>query len=137
MFVKSLIGDRPSLLKHVSNDFLAVCWVMFLVSLIGTIAALIYVAGLSQNQRQDFVYATSFIDGLIFTIGSAYFVAGDHSYEFIWKSLTLACIGSYHLNDMWGEGKPQDVAKDADESYVDTTNTANVVLNPAHSMVIP
>ena len=80
------------MLQHVGNDWLAACWFFLICSLLWTIGSLFYIT-ISKNQRQDFVYASSLADALLFTIGSAYFVAGSYLIESVAAHTTPATMG--------------------------------------------
>ena len=66
--------------KHLSNDWLAGCWLFLLASIIFTIGALLLFlqAIFDDNTVTAFIMGTGFSDSLIFAIGSLYFVAGSY-----------------------------------------------------------
>lgn len=105
--LKSLVGDRPYILKHVANDWLAACWFFFFCSVLWAIGSIVYIC-IARNERQDFIYAASLADALLFTIGSAYFVAGSYPIQ----------------------GTANAKKRVQDEDYVDTT-----IIAPMHNDV--
>jgi hypothetical protein len=71
-------GSHHSVIKHIQNDWLAGTWFFFYASLLSSFASLLYLiySCRNANQLEIFIYSSSFVDMTIFTIGSAYFVAG-------------------------------------------------------------
>lgn len=74
-FIRLFVGDKPDILIHISNDWLAACWFFFYCSIAWLVGSFIYIF-ISSTQRQDFIYSASVIDAFMFTVGSAYFIAG-------------------------------------------------------------
>ena len=76
-------GDYFGLNGHLSNDWLAGCWLFFwgtLVMLGGSVFMLVYTLkeGGGRNHLEVFDWATSTIDSIVFLVGSAYFCAGSY-----------------------------------------------------------
>lgn len=74
---KALVGNRPCILNHVANDWLAACWFFLFCSVLWALGSIVYIC-IARNERQDFIYAASLADAVLFVIGSAYFVAGSY-----------------------------------------------------------
>ena len=74
------LPKNSSLRRHVSNDWLVVSWGLFLGCLFSTAIciALLYYAVQDGEGRLIFDYSTGFVDMLLFTIGSMYFLAGSY-----------------------------------------------------------
>lgn len=66
--------------RHISNDWLIVCWFMTLGSLFSTIISIILAIYYAQHHEGRGVYdwVTSAVDMFLFTIGSMYLVAGSY-----------------------------------------------------------
>ena len=73
--VKFCLCRNKFLLKHLANDWLACCWGFFWGSVIWAIGSFCFIFT-AMNTRQYFIYGTSLLDAILFTFGSAYFVAG-------------------------------------------------------------
>jgi len=114
--VISVVGKDSELVYHMQNDWIVGCWVFFYGTLITTIwAAFFFVAKLySRNYYECYVFFTTFIDCIIFVIGSMYFVAG--SYPMTDKTIDEALADS-------DEDKPEGVTRSASFS----ANTSKVV----------
>jgi hypothetical protein len=79
IFLHCLSKDSR-LRRHVANDWLVVSWGLFLGCLFSTIIciALLYYAVKDEEDRLIFDYSTAFVDMLLFTVGSMYFLAGSY-----------------------------------------------------------
>lgn len=100
--VRLFIGERPDILLHIANDWLAACWFFYYCSIAWLVGSFIYIF-ISTTQRQDFIYSASVVDAFMFTIGSAYFIAGSYPLEESAGSKASSTVG--------------------DGEYIDTTNT--------------
>lgn len=79
-WLHKLSGNISTLLFHCPNDWLLSLWLMFICCFLATIISiglllnyLIFYDGLSI-----YSYATSFVNCFVYTIGSAYFIAGSY-----------------------------------------------------------
>ena len=73
--VEELFGKESWLCRHVATDWLASVWFFLIGALICMFGTFILILE-SENDRQLFVWITSYFDFLMFAIGSAYLVAG-------------------------------------------------------------
>ena len=87
--VKFCLCRNKFLLKHFANDWLACCWGFFLGSTIWAFGSFCFIFT-ALNTRQYFVYGSSLLDGMLFTIGSAYFVAGAPLPAFVFSLINSA-----------------------------------------------
>ena len=78
--LKRMFGERQWITKHCNNDFLFVCWVMYWGSVVTTLGSLALTLNCirKKNDRQFYIWFTSFINMLLFWIGSAYYCAGSY-----------------------------------------------------------
>eukprot|EP00808_Paulinella_micropora_P022350 g17668.t1 len=78
---KSLVvtcwGSTSCCVKHVATNQLAVSWAFFLLSLLFLVVGFAF-CFTSQNQLQAFVFISGTVDSVLWTISSAYFVAGSY-----------------------------------------------------------
>jgi hypothetical protein len=73
--VERMFGKNSWLCRHVATDWLASMWIFLIGSLIFMFGSFILIIE-SENDRQLFIWITSYFDFLLFAIGSAYLVAG-------------------------------------------------------------
>ena len=75
-----VFGPKQYIKTHCATDWLVSMWVTYYVSLIGTIGCIGIWLLTSQdgNNRQAYTYLTGAIDSLVFTVGSAYYLAGSY-----------------------------------------------------------
>ena len=73
----SLFGENSWIILHVQTDWLASTWIMFWVTLVWTLGCYILII-YSENDRQYFMWLTSFVDAIIFLVGNAYFCAASY-----------------------------------------------------------
>mmetsp|Transcript_964 Transcript_964/g.964 ORF Transcript_964/g.964 Transcript_964/m.964 type:complete len:321 (-) Transcript_964:227-1189(-) len=73
-------GPHHSIIKHIQNDWLAGTWFFLYASALSTLASLVVLVYSCRdaNQLEIFIYTCSLIDMFLFTVGSAYFVAGSY-----------------------------------------------------------
>ncbi len=88
-FAKSVLGEKHWLLRHVANDWLASCWVFLYGGLLSTLLCYLALFFQTENDRQLYVWITSFVNSSMFLIGSAYFVAGSYPRDETWEMLEL------------------------------------------------
>lgn len=72
-----VLGDKSWVIKHVINDWLATCWFFFYASVLVSFGSWVLLLG-AANDRQLYVFILGLLDSIIFTVGSAYFVAGSY-----------------------------------------------------------
>ncbi len=113
-FAKSYLGENHWILRHVANDWLASCWVFFWGGLLSTVLCYLALFFQTANDRQLYVWVTSFVNSAMFLIGSAYFVAGSYP-----RDETLEML---ELDDLKEESLTQDLHK--------KTNGNTTVYNP-------
>ena len=79
-FVLCCCGKRSSLATHLSSDWLAACWFFFWSSAFWFVGSwlLLFTAA---NDRQIFAWISSAIEAFVYTVGSAYYVAGSYPPE--------------------------------------------------------
>lgn len=78
--VRVCFGSHHWIVKHLQNDWLAGTWFFFyasLICLLGSIVVLCFSLSYG-NDEEIFIYSSSVLDCFIFTVGSAYFVAGSY-----------------------------------------------------------
>jgi len=82
--------------KHLSNDWLAGCWLFLLASMIFTVGAtfLFFQALFDNNTTTTFIMGTGFSDSLIFAIGSMYFVSGSYPEQDVNSDMLTASLTS-------------------------------------------
>lgn len=71
--------DHP-ILYHVQNNWIAGCWLFYWGSVIGAVAAAIIfvMKWYARNYFEMYTFFITFVDSLLFGIGSAYYVAGSY-----------------------------------------------------------
>jgi hypothetical protein len=74
------VGLRKYII-HVNNDWLTACWFFFFCSFIWAFGSFVLLLADTANERQAFIYSTSLLDAILFTLGSAYFVSGSYPQE--------------------------------------------------------
>lgn len=81
--VKRFFGKNSPFQKHVQNDWLIACWLIFLGCVCATFVSIAQLAHYSYlfEIRGIFDYSTGFFDCLLFTAGSIYFVSGSYPEE--------------------------------------------------------
>ncbi len=84
-----MLGENHWILRHVTNDWLASCWVFFYGGLLSTVLCYLALFFQTENDRQLYVWITGFINSAMFLIGSAYFVAGSYPRDETWEMLEL------------------------------------------------
>lgn len=65
---------------HLANDWLAGCWLLLWITLVLTLGCFVLMVD-AINQRNallTFIYATSWTENIMFTLGCAYFVSGSY-----------------------------------------------------------
>lgn len=78
--VQQVFGTNSWICKHCKTDWLFSCWIMFYSTLLWLFGSYVELFN-SENDRQLFVYLTSFVDALLFLVGSAYYVSGSYTTE--------------------------------------------------------
>ena len=73
--VENIFGKDSFICAHAATDWLASVWFFLIGSLIFMFGTFILIIE-SENDRQLFIWITSYFDFLFFAIGSAYLVAG-------------------------------------------------------------
>jgi hypothetical protein len=71
------LGENHWSLRHVVTDWLAMTWFFFFSTLMWFLGSLFFLCS-SRNERQFYIWSTSFIDAFVFLVGSAYFIAGSY-----------------------------------------------------------
>lgn len=79
-FVTCCCGANSSLLQHLKTDWLAACWFFFWSSLLWFVGSWLLVFS-ATNDRQIFAWVSSAADAFVYTVGSAYYVAGSYAPE--------------------------------------------------------
>jgi hypothetical protein len=74
---RAMLGEKSWVIKHVINDWLATCWFFFYASVLVSFGSWVLLLG-AANDRQLYVFLFGLLDSIIFTVGSAYFVAGSY-----------------------------------------------------------
>lgn len=72
-----VFGEKSFLLPHCQTDWLASTWFMLIATLFWFFGSWLMLFT-TQNDRQLFVYSTSFVDSLLFLIGCCYYTAGSY-----------------------------------------------------------
>jgi hypothetical protein len=65
---------------HLANDWLAGCWLLLWITMVLTLGCFVLMVD-AINQRDallTFIYATSWTENIMFTLGCAYFVSGSY-----------------------------------------------------------
>ncbi len=80
LFRSLCCNEKSWIHRHISNDWLAGCWIFYYATLLLVIgsAVMLYIAVKDNNHLEVFDWVTSTIDAIIFLIGSAYFCAGSY-----------------------------------------------------------
>lgn len=109
VLMKWCFGKDANIIYHSQNNWLCGCWIFYWSSLISAIAAgIIFVMKLyARNYYEMYVFSITFLDCLIFTIGSAYFVSG--SYPMNNKAIDDALSGDEAENGVKVESVDQSV----------------------------
>jgi hypothetical protein len=74
-------GHRRFLMKHFATDWLVGTWLVFWATAVGTVGLFfftIYYLAIGASSVSAFANISTFLDCVIFLIGSAYFVAGSY-----------------------------------------------------------
>ena len=73
-------GRDAPIVYHVQNNWIAGCWLFYWGSVIGAVAAaIIFVMKCyARNYFEMYSFFVTFVDSLIFAVGSAYYVAGGY-----------------------------------------------------------
>ena len=77
---RCLVCHHRHLIRHVENDWLVLCWLFLIGSMLctlGCIATLVYECS-THNRRGIYDLTTASVDTLLVVIGSVYFVAGSY-----------------------------------------------------------
>jgi len=101
-FLASIFGNNCRFLKkHCGTDWLITTWVFFFGSVVWTLGSVyfLYYCYIEGNDRETYIYASSLLDALLFTIGCAYFCAGSYD-----ESLQKQIEGVSDENDGNGNG---------------------------------
>lgn len=79
---KKLFGPQIWVTRHCANDWIAACWIILWGNLLYcALAFLVMIAMCATGDREGiFVWVFSFINALLFLIGSAYFVSGSYPF---------------------------------------------------------
>ena len=78
-FVTNLYGSDSWLCKHVVTDWLAACWFSLIAAMMWFLGSWLLCFS-ATNDRQIYVWVTSAVDAFLFSLGSAYYVAGNTAY---------------------------------------------------------
>ena len=78
--VERIFGKDSSLSKHCKTDWLVSCWLMYYSTFLWLFGSYIELFN-AENDRQVFVWITSFFNALLYLIGCAYYVSGSYATE--------------------------------------------------------
>ena len=83
--------------KHLSNDWLASCWILLIGNLISCIALFLLTlkALFMLKSLPLFIYGSTLIESLLFLVGSAYFVSGSYPPTSATEELTVPLTREY------------------------------------------
>ena len=93
--------------KHLSNDWLASCWILLIGNLISCIALLLLTlkALFLWRSLPLFIYGSTLIESLLFLVGSAYFVSGSYPPTSATEELTVPLTREYTADNGGETGK--------------------------------
>jgi len=91
-YVKRILPQK--LHSHVTNDWIIVCWLMLIGSIICTFVSIAYAVylGLENDNRGVYNWALSSIDMVIYSIGCFYLVAGSYQKHLVGRRFSLSKV---------------------------------------------
>ena len=78
--VERIFGEKSWICKHCKTDWLVSCWLMYYSTFLWMFGSYIELFH-ADNDRQVFVWVTSFFNALLYLIGCAYYVSGSYTTE--------------------------------------------------------
>ena len=82
-FMVKWFGERRWILRHLANDWLAGTWFFLIANGVLTVGAfgMLCIAFSSNDPKAMFVWLSSFVNSLLFFIGSFYYVSGSYPHD--------------------------------------------------------
>ena len=137
--VERIFGKNSWICKHVKTDWLVSCWCMYYSTFLWMFGSYVELFN-SKNDRQLFIWLTSFFNALLFLIGSAYYISGsyvsDHAAEefdqYAKEVDDDGTIIAYFANLGKNRKKPKILNTTVNVIH-ETTNTTNVYMSSKNS----
>ena len=115
-------GVRSWLSKHFQNDWLAGCWILLVANVLLLFISLLFSVGAiatGSTSKEIFVWVSSFVNMLLFTLGSLYFVAGSYPWTGQFYMRPNRHRSRFSLADV-GVAAQLDRGEDTNDGYSDS-----------------